>query len=85
MFYLKICPVRKDLKIILMSATFCIEAFTKYFNNCPVIEVHGTLHHVHENYLEDIIEEIKYKDFPDPVNYRKVDAVSRLCCILFSW
>jgi HrpA-like RNA helicase len=30
---------RKDLKVILMSATINIELFSTYFENCPVIKV----------------------------------------------
>jgi HrpA-like RNA helicase len=30
---------RKDLKVILMSATINIELFSNYFDNCPVVKV----------------------------------------------
>lgn len=32
---------RKDLKLVLMSATINADLFCKYFNNCPCIEIPG--------------------------------------------
>ncbi|KAF9106961.1 hypothetical protein BGX27_008936, partial [Mortierella sp. AM989] len=47
--------IRKDLKLILMSATINSEFFSGYFDNCPVIEVPGFTHPVEELYMEQII------------------------------
>lgn len=52
---------RKDLKVVVMSATIDINKFVEYFNNAPVLEVSGRLFDVEINYLketcEDYIEE----------------------------
>lgn len=47
---------RKDLKVIVMSATLDAEKFQKYFNNAPLVRVPGRTHKV----------DIFY--FPQPVN-----------------
>lgn len=47
---------RKDLKVILMSATLNSEQFSKYFSNCPQINIPGFTYPVQEFYLEDVIE-----------------------------
>ncbi|KAI3639511.1 hypothetical protein MIR68_002526 [Amoeboaphelidium protococcarum] len=46
-----ICQKRKDLKVILMSATINAELFQQYFDNAPLIEVPGRLHPVDILYL----------------------------------
>lgn len=38
-----------DVRIILMSATIDTTLFSKYFNDCPVIEVPGRAHPVQGN------------------------------------
>lgn len=43
-----------------MSATIDSEIFTKYFFNCPLIEIPGKMFDVDVNYLEDILVEIGY-------------------------
>nr|XP_049465323.1 3'-5' RNA helicase YTHDC2-like [Anopheles coluzzii] len=43
------------LKIILMSATIESDTFSKYFNNCPVIEIPGRLFPIETFFLEDIL------------------------------
>uniref|UniRef100_A0A182NEC0 RNA helicase n=1 Tax=Anopheles dirus TaxID=7168 RepID=A0A182NEC0_9DIPT len=43
------------LKIILMSATIESDTFSKYFNNCPVIEIPGRLYPIENFFLEDIL------------------------------
>jgi ATP-dependent RNA helicase DHX36 len=35
---------RKDLTVVLMSATLNANQFSKYFNNCPSINIPGTVH-----------------------------------------
>ncbi|KAL4226527.1 ATP-dependent DNA/RNA helicase dhx36 [Mactra antiquata] len=52
---------RKDLKVILMSATLNAEAFSKYFDNCPMYNIPGFTFPVEEFYLEDTIELLKYE------------------------
>ncbi|KAI3636076.1 hypothetical protein MIR68_005957 [Amoeboaphelidium protococcarum] len=46
-----ICQKRKDLKVILMSATINAELFQQYFDSAPLIEVPGRLHPVDILYL----------------------------------
>jgi len=36
----EILPKRPELKVVVMSATLNAERFQKYFNNCPMIDVH---------------------------------------------
>ena len=49
-------PQRPDIKVILMSATLNAELFSKYFHNCPMINIPGFTFPVKEFYLEDILE-----------------------------
>ncbi|KAF9982153.1 hypothetical protein BGZ65_003180 [Modicella reniformis] len=46
---------RKDLKLILMSATINSELFSGYFDGCPVYEIPGFTHPVEELYMEQIV------------------------------
>uniref|UniRef100_A0A182KGC2 RNA helicase n=1 Tax=Anopheles christyi TaxID=43041 RepID=A0A182KGC2_9DIPT len=43
------------LKVILMSATIESDTFSKYFYNCPVIEIPGRLFPIETFFLEDIL------------------------------
>lgn len=52
----RVIAVRKDLKLILMSATLNAESFSKYYNDCPHINIPGFTYPVEEYYLEDVIE-----------------------------
>lgn len=49
-----------DLRLILMSATIDTTLFSKYFNNCPVIEIAGRAFPVQQYFLEDCIEMTKF-------------------------
>ncbi|XP_071787163.1 putative ATP-dependent RNA helicase DHX57 [Asterias amurensis] len=55
-----ILPKRKDLKIILMSATLNAELFSSYFKGCPVIHIPGKTFAVEQYFLEDAIECTNY-------------------------
>uniref|UniRef100_F6W6K0 RNA helicase n=1 Tax=Ciona intestinalis TaxID=7719 RepID=F6W6K0_CIOIN len=44
---------RKDLKVILMSATLNADTFSSYFNFCPSINIPGFTYAVQEYYLEE--------------------------------
>ena len=46
---------RKDLKVILMSATINANRFSAYFNDCPILHIPGFTHPVHQYYLEDCL------------------------------
>lgn len=50
----------RNLRLILMSATMNTDLFSKYFHNCPIINIPGKLFPVKENYLEDILPMIGY-------------------------
>uniref|UniRef100_A0A182UEG6 ATP-dependent RNA helicase DHX36 n=1 Tax=Anopheles melas TaxID=34690 RepID=A0A182UEG6_9DIPT len=60
-----VLPYRKDLRVILMSATLTAETFSQYFNNCPTVEIRGITYPVTEYYLEDILDELKFYTFED--------------------
>lgn len=49
-----------DLRVILMSATIDTSLFSRYFNNCPVIEVPGRAFPVQDYFLEDCVELTKF-------------------------
>lgn len=49
------------LKVILMSATLDSDLFSKYFNDCPVINVPGRSYDVDIMYLGDILMMTDYK------------------------
>ncbi|KAJ9118123.1 hypothetical protein QFC22_004024 [Naganishia vaughanmartiniae] len=51
---------RKDLKIILMSATMNSEKICAYFDNCPFFKVPGRTFPVQVNFLEDAVELTHY-------------------------
>ena len=48
--------MRKDLKIILMSATLDAEKLSNYFGGCPYLSVPGRTFPVTVNHLEDAVE-----------------------------
>lgn len=52
---------RKDLKLVLMSATLNSDAFSKYFGGCPVVSIPGRAHPVQEFRLEDVLEVTKHQ------------------------
>ncbi|XP_053566041.1 ATP-dependent DNA/RNA helicase DHX36 [Bombina bombina] len=52
--------IRKDLKVILMSATLNAEKFSQYFDNCPMLHIPGFTYPVQEYLMEDIIEMLNY-------------------------
>ncbi len=46
-----LCQVRKNLKIIISSATINSSIFSKFFFDCPIVSVHAPLHKVDIRYL----------------------------------
>uniref|UniRef100_A0AAG5D8R3 ATP-dependent RNA helicase DHX36 n=1 Tax=Anopheles atroparvus TaxID=41427 RepID=A0AAG5D8R3_ANOAO len=60
-----VLPYRKDLRVILMSATLTAETFSAYFDNCPMVEIQGITFPVREYYLEDVLAELKFYHFAD--------------------
>ncbi|CAO3593081.1 unnamed protein product [Absidia cylindrospora] len=51
---------RKDIKIVLMSATINQELFSDYFGGAPSVEIPGFTHPVKDRYLEDILAMTSY-------------------------
>ncbi len=64
-FLRQLADKRKDLKIIITSATIDTETFSKAFNNAPIIEVSGRMYPVDLIYrpVEDVQEAAQGKDF----------------------
>ncbi|CAK9324402.1 unnamed protein product [Citrullus colocynthis] len=52
-------PSYPQLRLILMSATIDAERFSKYFGDCPIINVPGFTFPVKNFYLEDILSIVK--------------------------
>lgn len=63
-----------DLRIILMSATIDTSLFSKYFNDCPVIEIPGRAFPVQQYFLEDSIEMTKFVPVPDTRRRKNRDS-----------
>ncbi|XP_053661803.1 dosage compensation regulator [Anopheles marshallii] len=53
-----------DLRVILMSATIDTSLFSRYFGECPVLEVPGRAFPVEQMFLEDCIEMLNFKPSP---------------------
>ena len=49
----KLMRRRRDLKVIITSATIDVESFAGHFNDAPVVEVSGRSYPVEINYLDD--------------------------------
>ena len=67
--YLKqLLPRRRDLKLIITSATIDAERFSQHFDDAPVIEVSGRLHPVELRYrpLQKVEDEPAGDDPPPP-------------------
>lgn len=61
----KLIKYRKDIKIILMSATLQADTISRYFGNCPTLHIEGKMYPVQELFLEDVIDDIGCFDFPE--------------------
>lgn len=62
-------PRRRDLRLILMSATLNAELFSNFFGGAPTIHIPGFTHPVRALFLEDILEMTGYK----LTSYNQVD------------
>ncbi|EPS71150.1 hypothetical protein M569_03608, partial [Genlisea aurea] len=54
-------PRRRDLRLILMSATLNAELFSNFFSGAPMIHIPGFTYPVRTHFLEDILEMTGYK------------------------
>lgn len=73
---------RKELKLVLMSATLNADSFSKYFGGCPVVSIPGRAFPVEENRLEDILELTGYKaeegsDYAQKMSEKKPPKISK--------
>ena len=57
----EIVSKRKDVKVILMSATLNAKVFSTYFNNCPMLHVPGFTYPVTEYSLEETLAMTKFR------------------------
>ncbi|CAG5136541.1 unnamed protein product, partial [Candidula unifasciata] len=62
---------RRDLKVILMSATLNAEMFSQYFHNCAMLNIPGFTYPVKEYYLEDVIEFTRCFNLESPQQSRR--------------
>ena len=67
---------RRDLKVIITSATIDTEKFSKAFNNAPIIEVSGRTFPVETRYREE--EDIGSKEVPRTYGERASDALMEI-------
>ncbi|CAN6439905.1 unnamed protein product [Victoria cruziana] len=54
-------PRRRDLRLVLMSATLNAELFSNFFYGAPMTHIPGFTYPVREHFLEDILEKTGYK------------------------
>ncbi|KAK9733114.1 hypothetical protein RND81_04G044400 [Saponaria officinalis] len=54
-------PRRRDLRLILMSATLNAELFSSYYGGSPMIHIPGFTYPVRPHFLEDVLEITGYK------------------------
>ncbi|RZB98371.1 DExH-box ATP-dependent RNA helicase DExH3-like [Glycine soja] len=54
-------PRRRDLRLVLMSATLNAELFSNYFGGAPTFHIPGFTYPVRAHFLEDILEMTGYK------------------------
>ncbi|XP_039300236.1 ATP-dependent DNA/RNA helicase DHX36-like [Nilaparvata lugens] len=59
MAVMKELTTRRNIKVVLMSATMNSHMFSAYFNNCPMLEIPGSMFPVKVHFLEDILSVIK--------------------------
>lgn len=62
-----------ELRVVLMSATIDTSLFSRYFNNCPVIEVVGKTFPVDEYFLEDAIELVHFIPLPSKKKKKELE------------
>ncbi|PON59154.1 DEA(D/H)-box RNA helicase family protein [Trema orientale] len=54
-------PRRRDLRLVLMSATLNADLFSSYFEGAPTIHIPGFTYPVQAHFLEDVLEMTGYK------------------------
>ena len=72
----EVLKTRKDLKLILMSATMDANLFVKYFGGgCPVIKIPGFVHPIKEYYLEDILQYFSSEEYNNNMSLKKQEEI----------
>lgn len=69
----KLLKRRKDLKVVLMSATLSQATFSDYFGGAPLVTIPGFTHPVKSHYLEDVLTRIEC--VPEDTRQRKKDEI----------
>ncbi|XP_063228702.1 putative ATP-dependent RNA helicase DHX57 isoform X2 [Bacillus rossius redtenbacheri] len=69
--------VRKDLRVILMSATVNAELFSQYFSSAPTLNIPGRTYPVEQVFLEDVLEQLDYVLEEGTAYARPVKAAKR--------
>ncbi|KAI5748861.1 hypothetical protein M8J76_002685 [Diaphorina citri] len=62
---------RKDLKLILMSATLNAEKFSQFFGGAPILHIPGFTYPVQEYYLEDVLNMTRFRPRGNNNNYNR--------------
>lgn len=76
-FLKELATYRRDFKLIVMSATMDQVTFRKYFDNCQVLEIPGSLFPVDTYYLDDMPQLIG-----TPVSAVEIDSDNRYFVVL---
>jgi HrpA-like RNA helicase len=69
---------RKDLRVVLMSATLQSEIFSLFFGGAPVINVEGYVHPVREVFLDDLLPIAKARNINSPLFKDIAGQIARL-------
>ncbi|RNF19444.1 putative RNA editing associated helicase 2,putative [Trypanosoma conorhini] len=72
---------RKDLHVVLMSATLQAEQFGNYFDGAPIINVEGYVHPVKELYVEDLVPIAAEQKVMPPLLKEAASSLEREGCL----
>ncbi|KAK6543094.1 hypothetical protein TWF694_007017 [Orbilia ellipsospora] len=65
---------RKDLKLVLMSATLNAKVFADYFGNVEIVNIEGRTFPVNDFYLDDVVKLIQFDAFAHGGRSKPIDA-----------
>ncbi|XP_015929708.1 3'-5' RNA helicase YTHDC2 isoform X2 [Parasteatoda tepidariorum] len=74
----------RNLKLVLMSASLDTQLFSKYFSNCPVIEVPGRTYDVKTYFLEDVLKGTAYSN-KAMIKFKKDHSKQKATKTVESW
>ncbi|XP_038217928.1 ATP-dependent RNA helicase DHX30-like [Zerene cesonia] len=72
--------INRHLKIVVMSATLDIGVFTRYFGDCPLVEVPGRTYPVEDLYLDHLEKSFNLKFKSTKENCTKEDGKPQINC-----